>query len=523
MDKSMKKIIAVAVVVLLLSVCVIVGEATSDKSTNANSVSVISRVNTEGSSVFISNAYMKTHDLASKIDPSTGMNYFVHKSDNSTALFDLDTETGLVKFDKKYAGDWDQMVFGTPGKTSIQHKMLQAVVESMGLKFVSNSQDKVSNAVYFDQSMTNKDKWNSLSVDGGTIWQPVCGAIESGSDKPATRLYGTEQYDPGHSCCVIAANNNYLLNNEALIIRFLAAYIESVDLVNKAISDSKKGMSTDTYEKLVKMGADQTGQTDEVVKQALLEVKYTYGLSSSEDTDDNPLNSLRTAASGLVDGFSKDNTLSRTVQDLGYKDTKEFADAYVNDYYLSKALLLVQDVADGKVDTKTFDSARISVAVIGGDIHQIALHFGNSKEDKNTCGNLFQKYGIQLTVSTATNGAGVATSLQNGAANIGIMGLPPITITTVNSALNHASYVSISGTVTDADGKAIPDAKVQFILNDGKGTVYKEVRTDSEGRYKLDDILVGKIGSVVCGDQSVKFTEVYKTVERCDLEKVVIS
>ena len=47
----------------------------------------------------------------------------------------------------------------------------------------------------------------------------------------------------------------------------------------------------------------------------------------------------------------------------------------------------------------------------------------------------FEDYGIKVNLSSAVNGPGVATALQNGNAQFGLMGAPPCTITAINGEL----------------------------------------------------------------------------------------
>ena len=68
----------------------------------------------------------------------------------------------------------------------------------------------------------------------------------------------------------------------------------------------------------------------------------------------------------------------------------------------------------------------ITVAVISGDIHQLAIHYAMAM-------NIFEEYGINITLSQQPNGDGVAVALENGSAQIGFIGAPPMTIKVINS------------------------------------------------------------------------------------------
>ncbi|MBO4569579.1 MAG: ABC transporter substrate-binding protein [Candidatus Methanomethylophilaceae archaeon] len=81
------------------------------------------------------------------------------------------------------------------------------------------------------------------------------------------------------------------------------------------------------------------------------------------------------------------------------------------------------------------DSDEVRVSVISGDIHQIAVHVGIEKK-------YFEDRGIKVTISNSTNGAGVATSLMNGDANLGFLGAPPATINMINNGYITSSSIT---------------------------------------------------------------------------------
>lgn len=502
MDTGMKKILAVVVVLALLTVGVAVGEHYKSDETNTNSFSLVARVNAEGSSVFVAESYLD--ELKER-----GVDIKDY-SDLSGVFYDL--ENGVAVPNNKYAGNWSGMVIGTPGNTSIQHKMIQQFVEKMSYDGEKMRFEKYEHGapqhgvVCYDTTLTNLNVWNTSShMDAGTIWQPVCGAIEASNERPAVRIMSSAQMEPNHACCVIGAVDSYLASNEDTVVRFLAAYIESVTAVNDAI---KAGTGNESYEDLVQLAVDQTGQSRPVVETAFKEVVYTYGLmSGTSDTEDNPLNSLRENTASLADMFASDGTFRRTLESLGFSDSSEFADAFINDYYLSKAIQLVKDVRDGKVDPDSFNSTRIRVGVIAGDVHQIAIHYGMNYGD-GEYSSFFTKYGVSVTLDAATNGAGVATSLQNGAVSLGFLGLPPASTTVVNSALVQSSQHTVSGTVTDADGSPVADKEVKFVDSDGT-TVLGTATTDANGHYTMQ-IRGGATGSVVCEGVSVTIIEVFR-------------
>ncbi len=214
----------------------------------------------------------------------------------------------------------------------------------------------------------------------------------------------TNNFFPDHTCCVIAANYSYLQNNTADAEKFLAGYYDAVLLVQNALSDT----SSDEYKWLVSFSQTKVpGLTEKEVKDALSNISYLYA-----DTSNGGLDSLNSSIKDLVGGLDDVGALQKTISDAG-----AFADSFVNDTYVKDAIANKDSLKDG--------TATVKVAVISGDIHQIAVHVGIEK-------GTFKEYGVTVEISNATNGGGIATSLINGDAQLGFLGAPPATINMIN-------------------------------------------------------------------------------------------
>ncbi len=73
-------------------------------------------------------------------------------------------------------------------------------------------------------------------------------------------------------------------------------------------------------------------------------------------------------------------------------------------------------------------TSTVRVAVINGDIHQIAIQVAMAK-------NFFDEgLNVQLNTTPSAGGA-VATLLVSGDADMGFLGAPPATLTTINGNL----------------------------------------------------------------------------------------
>ncbi|MBR6203633.1 MAG: ABC transporter substrate-binding protein [Candidatus Methanomethylophilaceae archaeon] len=214
----------------------------------------------------------------------------------------------------------------------------------------------------------------------------------------------TNNFFPDHTCCVIAANYNYLQNNAEGAEKFLAGYYDAVKFVENSINNP----SSDDYKWLVSFSKTKVpGLNDQEVKDALTNISYLYA-----DGNNGNLSSLKSDIASLVGGLKDVGALQKEIT-----DPASFANNFVNDTYMKTA---IEDKDSLKPGTAT-----VKVAVISGDIHQIAVHVGIEK-------GMFRDYGVTVEISNATNGGGIATSLINGDAQLGFLGAPPATINMIN-------------------------------------------------------------------------------------------
>jgi len=295
------------------------------------------------------------------------------------------------------------LVFMTPGPASIQHVMLNKfIVETLGLNFAMYANTKSAGTVYWIQvAPTNMQSMFTTTayIDGGFPWEPFfSGTVSSVSSAAAV---GTScQLEPNHPCCMVAAKESFLVNNEAAVLRFLSAYTETVDRVNTAILNP----SSADYDRLMAVSKDFTGILDNsVINQAFAGLTYSYVL------EDN----LEDYTAGLVVDFEKLGTITRHVD-----DPAAFAHSFINRTYLEKVL-------DERTEENPSQKVKIRVGHLAGDIHQICLMFGVDA-------GIFDKYGIELVRTLYVNGPGVMNAFQLGIIDIGFLGLPPAVINTVN-------------------------------------------------------------------------------------------
>ncbi len=413
LNQTQMKIASTAVIVGVIiasMACVIVHDEMRDSSDGSESVyNLLARVNTGGSGIYINNTiYQDT--TGDTIPDRNGANFY---------KIDPVSKTYFVDAGCKDA--WGGLVCGTPGNTSIQHVQMKQLVETMGLKFAlyESTSTLASDTVYYISTVTNWDNAmnsksnNGISLDIGIIWEPQFSRIIDESGAETFKELGlTNDFFHDHTCCVLAGYTSYVSSHQDVTERFLAGYIESVKWVQAA----NNPVSPD-YAKLVQVCADATKLDPTVIRDALANIGYTFG--DKDGTGSYDLHHLKTDIADVVN--SNTTNLKYSMSDLGFANSIQFANRFVDDSYLIHA----QSFDKSKVPAKT---TTVTVSAISGDIHQIALTIGKDL-------GIFAQYGIDVNISAQTNGAGVAVAMQNGAAQFGFLGAPPATITAVNSKL----------------------------------------------------------------------------------------
>jgi ABC-type nitrate/sulfonate/bicarbonate transport system substrate-binding protein len=379
-----KYMVIIIVIIELVAAMGIVVLSGIDNDNVHKDVSIIARVNTNGSGIYLADGY--------------DADDFITIEDDGTVIYHADA--------------WGGKVFGTPGSSSIQHiQLMTIVIDDMELNFEKYvGGDLNTDTVYYVDSISNYTAAiNSKDIlDGGILWEPQYSMIIDSSY--FVGMATTNVLFPNHTCCLIAGYESFLTSHPEETIRFLAAYIEAVDFINLAKTDT----SSEEYKELVQICLNSTtGLTEEVIEEALTNVTYVY--SDQAGTAD--FRSLKTDMSSLVTNLSGLGKLSYSMSDLGFSSTDEFVDAFLDSSYLANALN--QSEYEGS-------SYTITVAAIQGDIHQIALQVAIQK-------GFFEDYGISINLkSNFQNGGAVALDLLSGQSDIGFLGAPPLTISTIN-------------------------------------------------------------------------------------------
>lgn len=391
-NKLFVTIIAVVLVISGVSIAAFNYDPGDGDVSNDNMFNIIARANSEGSGL-----YIKESVIGGMKD---GM-----PTRNNTPFFNQDWS---VSEGNKAA--WDGLVFGTPGTSSIQHTQLADLAARMGLDFTlySTSGSSKDNTLYYDSGITNAGQAiTSTVIHGGILWEPQYQLIVTSTEGNFVPLALTNDVFEGHTCCIVAGNTKYMRANESATLRFLAGYVNAVKDVNRILKDTGSNEYVD-FVNFVKEKVPALKDVDSsVTKAALGNINYLYS-----DDDKGNLDKLENDIAELVNGLGKIGSFTKKVS-----NPQLFAEDFVTHSYIKKAI-----AGDYSKD----DKVSISVAVITGDIHQIAIHWAVEK-------GYFDDLGVNINIVGSTNGAGVATALVNGEATFGFLGAPPATVTTVNS------------------------------------------------------------------------------------------
>ena len=364
-----------------------------------DSFNVISRVNTEGSGIYIKESVLTARSL-------TVDDFFIGTGDNRTV-------------DASVKSAWAGLIWGVPNVQSIQYVQMAQLAQKMGLQFqayVSATYDSSSTTtMYFETGVANADTATVAKasiIDGGILWQPQYEKIIKTSGW--TQLELTNNFDKDHACCVVIGSHKYISENKDVTTRVLGAYIQAVNYVSAAMAnhtlDSDDNGEAD-YNEIVQIGMAFTGFTIDIVEDALADITYLF----SDDNTSGSLSLLQSQAESLIGSLSSLGIIDPP------KDKAVVADGLVDDSYLTSAVAYTP--------LATYDLANVGIGVIAGDIHQIAVHVANSK-------GFFTTYGIDATLTPiAGGGSNVAAQVVSGGVTFGLLGLPPATITTINSGL----------------------------------------------------------------------------------------
>ncbi|MDR0335121.1 MAG: ABC transporter substrate-binding protein [Methanomassiliicoccaceae archaeon] len=323
---------------------------------------------------------------------------------------------------------WGGLVFMTPGPGTIQHEMLKSLVFSLGLYFALDRPTKNNWTVYWTQVAPGdmSEYYGKRTMNGGIVWEPWYSAIltkyPEGSIGGAYSVARSAEIEPGHPCCMVVVKNSFMEQNEELVIRFLLAYIEAVEWVNKAKDPGDPGhalLLKIAWETALNKGDPSALPTPgdiATIEQALLGINYDYSLDG-----------IKEYVTSLISRFANSGSITKPVN-----DPAAFAGMLINDGFLN-------DVTDSMASLReeyrnTSGAGTIRLGVLANDLHQIAVRAAWGYDITGDGKTLFEVYGLNVVQGGdfQTGGGGVMNLFAGNAIDIGVLGLPPTVIRSAN-------------------------------------------------------------------------------------------
>jgi NitT/TauT family transport system substrate-binding protein len=256
------------------------------------------------------------------------------------------------------------------------------------------------------------------TIDGAITWEPYASdALLSGS---AAIYKWSEDIWENHPCCVVAVDQDYLAENEEIVLRVLKVHQVATDWIYETIQDT----SSDNYTKLLDLGAAFSERNTSVVASSLEHMVLTYEITSDfEDW-------MELITEKYIDLDLIENT---TLATRGYDSVEDFVDQYVN----SSCLEMAEDIEPSDVILNEDDPVRIGYLV--GDLHQFARVIAADDTLWGENKSLFEIYGVATVTSEGgpyANGGAEMDAFATGLVDIGYLGSPPAILKHLNAGVD---------------------------------------------------------------------------------------
>jgi NitT/TauT family transport system substrate-binding protein len=213
----------------------------------------------------------------------------------------------------------------TPGVSSIQHLMFLEVLEENGLVAVQSGNPGGENVVFWTQ-IAPKDMKAALqtdTVDAAIGWEPY--GSDSLLDGTAVLLDWSSEIWPDHPCCVVAVRKAFAEANPQTVIQFLKAHIAA----NELIAESMDQGSGEQYDRILELAMEFSNRNETVVLSSLQHMQLSYDMGGNFNSY------LEDFTQSYIDlGLIPADKLD----DAGYANVTVFVAAFVDDQYLVKAL-----------------------------------------------------------------------------------------------------------------------------------------------------------------------------------------
>lgn len=435
-------VIAVAAVVLVAVVSTAVVNSRSEG--RSQEISLISGLEGVGTGFYYDSDSISKGDL------------FVLNDDGS-----LKTRTNSEGYEVaifKPAG-WERLTFGIPTVGSIQYYQLKTIVEvylndasytdgtTLSLKLVSTSPGSGQvGYLVTGGSVSSIKEYVSQGLKIGVTWDPQYSALTTGDNAPFDGLITTAELFPHVTCCVLYANASFIEENRETSERLVWAIVNATNWLNAVYDDIKENgydSSKESHKALVSFalkyaGGSNSGLTEEQILNSFDSIEYGWGDEITGKYDaSNPLTKVKSDIAEQTDTLYSVGVLIKSLEDLGFKDSTEFAESFVDDSVLSAALKVSSWSGDAK--------AKVTFSTIANDVHQLPVHLANEVLPglSEILGNdqlkdgitLFEQAGIEISLLSASGSSQVITQMQSNEADFGVAAQPGVIAYDINNAL----------------------------------------------------------------------------------------
>ena len=251
------------------------------------------------------------------------------------------------------------------------------------------------------------------TIDAGVLWEPYATAAEMSGG--AEVLVWSEEFWPGHPCCVVAVDDKFAQKNPDAIIAFLAAQIKALNWINEAMDENSPN-----HQALIDITKDHTGlKNDSEIMASLSHMELTYEMNNNVQDGEKGFNDW---LEYYVDEFINQEIISeKNLKARGCNNSKEFIDKIVNGDYLESAKELGEDYAGLSTQVT------MRIGQLNGDLHQLAVVVAMSPLAGEDGKSMLEQFNINAVSGTKyPSGKDVMTAFIGGELDIAYVGSPPV-------------------------------------------------------------------------------------------------
>lgn len=278
---------------------------------------------------------------------------------------------------------------------------------AVAVVYVPTTQEKI---IYWTQIAPAQQRAALIDniVQGAVSWEPY--VSDSLIDDTAEVIAWSNEIWPHHPCCVVAVKKSFaesqdVVNND-LVARVVRAHIDATNWISETIQNGGEN-----YTKLLQIGAQFSGRSNEVVESAIEHIEFNYEITPA----------IKKWFENYTSMFADLGQISSLG---GYSNVSAFVDSIVNTTYLERAMSVTP--SDTILGT-------VRLGYLMGDLHQFArvVAMNESLWGGKT---LFEKYGVDIqSPPPYANGAYLMDGFARDEIDMGYLGSPPALLKRINA------------------------------------------------------------------------------------------